>query len=57
VSCQEVPEMDHSVTQFCERGELPQRVFAALFDVPAPEATLTPPAPIAKPEGQECGHC
>lgn len=27
----EVPEVDHSFTKFCERGALPERVFAALF--------------------------
>lgn len=31
VSCVEVPEVDHSFTKFCERGALPERVFAALF--------------------------
>jgi hypothetical protein len=31
VSCVEVPAVDHSFTKFCERGALPERVFAALF--------------------------
>ena len=31
VTCVEVPNVDHSFTKFCERGALPERVFAALF--------------------------
>lgn len=31
VTCVEVPDVNHAFTQFCERGALPERVFAALF--------------------------
>lgn len=31
VTCTEVPGIDHSFAKFCERGALPERVFAALF--------------------------
>lgn len=33
VTCTEVPDMDHSFTQFCQRGALAERVFTALFGV------------------------
>jgi pimeloyl-ACP methyl ester carboxylesterase len=33
VTYTEVPAVDHSFTQFCQRGALPQRVFGALFGV------------------------
>jgi hypothetical protein len=68
VTCEEVPQMDHSFTKFCEHGALAQRVFAALFNASTPIAAATPPAPapeanpevlegVSTPEGQACGHC
>lgn len=42
VTYTEVPAIDHSFTQFCQRGALAERVFHALFGVPAEMNPDTP---------------
>lgn len=43
VACVEVPQVGHSFAELCERGALPERVFAALFGEGACSSAPLPP--------------